>query len=91
MIARKYVFSGRVQGVGFRYATRQLAKGFSVTGTVQNLDDGSVELILQGDAGEVEDFVGELLNNSPLGHHVLEKHEYNIALRKDLKGFQILS
>ena len=36
MIARKYLFGGRVQGVGFRYATKQIAKGFDVCGSVKN-------------------------------------------------------
>lgn len=89
MIARKYLFGGRVQGVGFRYATKQIAKGFDVCGSVKNLDDGKVELILQGESGEVEAFVDELINNSPLGHHILEQEEFELALLEGVKGFQI--
>src|SRR5215813_12067767 len=37
-------FTGRVQGVGFRYQTLQLAKGFEVSGWVMNLPDGRVQL-----------------------------------------------
>ena len=43
MIARRIVFSGRVQGVGFRQTTRSLASGFPVGGFVRNLPDGDVE------------------------------------------------
>lgn len=89
MIARKYLFGGRVQGVGFRYATKQIAKGFDVIGSVKNLDDGRVELILQGEPGEVEEFIDELTDNSPLSHHILETETYEIALLKGVKGFQI--
>ena len=89
MIARKYLFGGRVQGVGFRYATKQIAKGFDVLGTVKNLDDGRVELILQGEPGEVEGFIDEMINNSPLGHHIQEQEEFEMALLTDVKGFQI--
>lgn len=41
-------FSGHVQGVGFRYSTAQLAKGYEVTGFVQNLPDGRVKLEIEG-------------------------------------------
>jgi acylphosphatase len=43
------IFVGQVQGVGFRYTTEKFAKKLGLTGTVQNLPDGSVELIAQGD------------------------------------------
>jgi acylphosphatase len=46
-------FSGRVQGVGFRYATLQLAKEFEVTGFVQNLTDGRVLLDVEGPGEEI--------------------------------------
>lgn len=50
-------FTGRVQGVGFRYQTLQVAKGFEVSGFVMNLPDGRVQLEAEGMAGEVRDFV----------------------------------
>lgn len=53
-------FSGRVQGVGFRYQTVQIAKGFEVTGYVRNLLDGRVHLEAEGGRKEVEDFVAEI-------------------------------
>jgi acylphosphatase len=42
------LFSGRVQGVGFRYTVNNLARQFAVTGYVRNLDDGRVELVMEG-------------------------------------------
>ena len=42
------LYSGHVQGVGFRYAVRTLTTGFEVTGTVRNLEDGRVELVAEG-------------------------------------------
>lgn len=53
-------YSGRVQGVGFRYAARQTACGFAVTGWVRNLADGRVQLVVEGDLSEVEAFLAEL-------------------------------
>jgi acylphosphatase len=50
-------YSGRVQGVGFRYTAREVAIGFEVTGFVQNLPDGRVELVAEGEARELEDFL----------------------------------
>ena len=50
-------FSGRVQGVGFRYRARQVAAGFEVTGRVVNLADGRVELVAEGEEAEVRAFV----------------------------------
>ncbi len=53
-------FEGHVQGVGFRYQTVSVAKGFEVTGTVRNLPDGRVHLFAEGDSGEVEAFCREV-------------------------------
>lgn len=50
-------FTGRVQGVGFRYQTLQVARGFEVTGYVCNLADGRVRLEAEGERAEVEAFV----------------------------------
>ena len=48
---------GRVQGVGFRYTTLQVAKEFEVAGHVRNLPDGRVQLEAEGRADEVAAFV----------------------------------
>lgn len=50
-------FSGHVQGVGFRYSTAQVAKGYEVTGQVRNLIDGRVELELEGEESECRSMV----------------------------------
>ena len=53
-------FGGRVQGVGFRYQTTGVAKGFEVTGWVKNLPDGRVQLYAEGEEGEVLAFQKEV-------------------------------
>jgi acylphosphatase len=52
-VARRFVVSGRVQGVGFRYFTQDTALREGVTGWVRNLPDGRVEALLEGDADAV--------------------------------------
>jgi len=88
MIARQYFFDGRVQGVGFRYSTKQLAKGFDVTGWVRNLDDGRVELQIMGEEEELDEFIQEL-HDSPLGHHIQEQEERSAPLLEEVTGFSI--
>jgi len=50
------LYSGNVQGVGFRYSVRSVATGFEVTGAVKNLPDGRVELVAEGAREELEAF-----------------------------------
>jgi acylphosphatase len=59
-------YSGRVQGVGFRYTTKSVAAGYEVVGTVRNLADGRVELVIEGDRSELELFRGAV-QDSGLG------------------------
>ena len=51
------VYTGRVQGVGFRATTAGLARQFAVIGQVRNLPDGRVELVAEGPRAEVEQFL----------------------------------
>ena len=54
---RMHVFySGRVQGVGFRYTAKNVAMGFDVTGMIRNLPDGRVELRAEGSREELDAF-----------------------------------
>jgi acylphosphatase len=51
---RRVHFSGRVQGVGFRFTCQALARGFEVAGYVRNLPDGRVELLAEGESVELD-------------------------------------
>lgn len=57
---REILFAGRVQGVGFRYTTREIAARFAVRGYVQNRPDGRVLLVVEGTPDEIGRFVDEL-------------------------------
>ena len=59
---RRVVYSGRVQGVGFRATCRWLAGGFDVAGYVRNLADGRVELLAEGDPAEIDGLLQAVQN-----------------------------
>ena len=89
MKAIKTLYEGRVQGIGFRWAVKHHARGFDVAGTVKNLPDGRVELVAQGDAGEVLGFLEAIRRSDLAGHIALESPEV-IAYDPKLRGFQII-
>ena len=53
-------FSGRVQGVGFRYTAQNIAQQYNVKGYVKNLPDGRVELVLEGADEEMDRIVDSI-------------------------------
>ncbi len=65
------VYSGRVQGVGFRYSVKQIATGYEVVGWVRNLPDGRVELQAGGESLELDAFLAAI-PASGLGRHIKE-------------------
>ncbi len=91
MSSRRAIFEGRVQGVGFRYTAKDLAKGYDLVGTVRNCEDGTVELILQGEYDEITSYLEDLAENSEVAHHVQDMRVEEIAALQDLKGFTIVS
>lgn len=56
-VRREVFYSGRVQGVGFRYNARRIAQGFVVTGFVRNLPDRRVHLVAEGSPDELSRFL----------------------------------
>ncbi len=89
MIAKRVIYEGRVQGVGFRYTVKELARGFDVCGWVKNLPDGTVELQAMGEAGELEDFLREIAVESPLARHIRHQRVEIIAPLENCRGFRI--
>jgi len=91
MIAKRVIFEGRVQGVGFRYTTKDLARGFDVCGWVKNLPEGTVELQVMGEESEVEDFIKEIAEESNVAHHIKSLMAEKIPLLEGVKGFSIVA
>jgi acylphosphatase len=82
------LFSGRVQGVGFRITVRQIACGYDVTGTVRNLPDGRVELVAEGTRAELQAF-WEGIVQSELSGFIAKQHDTWQAAQGNLRGFVI--
>jgi acylphosphatase len=59
-IARKFLVSGEVQGVGYRFFAQRAAARHQITGYVRNLEDGRVEAVAEGAAADVEGFRNDL-------------------------------
>ncbi len=57
---RQVTYTGNVQGVGFRYTTCRIARGYEVGGFVRNLPDGRVEVLVEGAVEEIDRFLDEL-------------------------------
>jgi len=54
--AYRYIVTGRVQGVGYRYFAMQRARDLGVAGYARNRADGSVEVVAEGDEAALADF-----------------------------------
>jgi len=80
-------YEGRVQGVGFRWTVKDLAREFDVAGMVKNLPDGRVELVAQGD--ETEEFL-EAIRRSALAGHIESERIETIPRVQGLRGFLII-
>ena len=60
MTARHIIFTGRVQGVGFRFTALDIAERYRLTGLVRNLPDGTVEMLAQGTAQTIADCIRDI-------------------------------
>jgi acylphosphatase len=87
MQRRTYLFSGHVQGVGFRYTARHCARGRDVTGYVRNLPDGRVELVMEGVDAEM-DAVLEALN-AEMGRNISRTTSDRSAATGEFQGFAV--
>ena len=88
MICFEVVYSGRVQGVGFRWTTARIARRHSVSGHVQNLPNGTVSLLAQGSIEAVRAYLDDVAE--AMAANIETAEETETACQEDLAGFKIL-
>jgi acylphosphatase len=88
MIAKRVLYEGRVQGVGFRFSVKSITTGYDVVGCVKNLIDGRVEVEVQGEESEVTQFLEAVLE-SHLRRHINRFVVHEIPVKSGMKGFEI--
>ena len=82
-------YSGRVQGVGFRYTVKAEAQGFEVTGTVRNLPDGRVELVAEGELAELKVF-RQAIRDAGMGSLIRHEEASESEATGEFRGFDII-
>lgn len=87
MIRRRFVFSGRVQGVGFRATARDCALTRDVSGWVRNEADGSVVMEVQGIPHEIDAVLGLLRGR--MGTKIKGEQSVVMDVSEDEAGFVI--
>jgi len=81
-------FSGRVQGVGFRYTAKTVATGFEITGAIKNLADGRVELVAEGSHAELDAFRAAL-HDAGLAGFIRDEQVIWGDAKNEFRGFEI--
>ncbi|MDO5026416.1 MAG: acylphosphatase [Tissierellia bacterium] len=84
----KIIFKGRVQGVGFRYRALRIANSLNLLGSVKNLYDGSVEVILQGKKLAINTFIKRIKEERFI--RVEDINCFELDLDNTLDSFEIL-
>lgn len=84
---RRVLFEGNVQGVGFRFTTRAVARRFAVVGFVRNLADGRVELVAEGEAKEIDAFVDAV--GEAMGDNIHSQVSETLAASGEFEDFSV--
>lgn len=80
--ARSIIVYGMVQGVGFRYFVQRLGRRLGLAGNVSNMPDATVEITVEGEAGPLDEFIGEVRKGPPMARvERLEIHKITVSSR----------
>ncbi|MBE0534739.1 MAG: acylphosphatase [Phycisphaerae bacterium] len=85
--ARHVIFSGRVQGVGFRYTCHRIATRYELKGFVKNLPDGSVEMVVQGHPEDVTDCLADI--HESFGAYIRHAEKNDVPVNPRHTDFRI--
>lgn len=86
LLTRRGIYRGQVQGVGFRRRTERIARGYPVAGYVRNLDDGSVELEVEGEPDVIERFLAAVADELS---REIDSAEFCDMPARGFRGFEI--
>jgi len=86
-VARHITFTGRVQGVGFRFTALRVANRLGLTGWVCNLPDGGVEMVAQGTLGDIEHCIRDI--EDTLAGYITETKIEEITPDSKYRDFKI--
>ena len=89
LVRVQVLYSGRVQGVGFRYTVKSLVPGYDVLGVIRNLPDGRVELIVEGKQEELDAFL-QAIRDSGLRRNIRDEEIVFGNAQDNFKGFEIV-
>lgn len=83
----RVMYTGRVQGVGFRYRTERIAAGLPIAGYVRNLADGSVEMVAEGP----REAVGRLLTriDAEMAGYIRDRQVTKGEVTGEFVGFSV--
>jgi acylphosphatase len=87
-MTRRYLITGRVQGVGFRWFVEREARGIGVGGWVRNNDDGAVEVLASGSAEQLAR-MRKTLEQGPRASRVDEVQEFEVESQQNETSFRI--
>jgi len=84
----RLVVSGIVQGVGFRWYTQRIAKSLDLNGWVRNLQNGDVEIVVEGKNDIIEMFISEL-KSGYLGKNISKMKKFEEEYKGEFLDFNI--
>ena len=87
MQRKRIYYSGRVQGVGFRYITVRVARRYKVKGFVRNLSDGRVEVVVEGEQEPIGAFLSDLTDE--MGGYIMDTRTMDEPYVGEFRMFEV--
>ena len=85
--AKHIIFTGRVQGVGFRFTAFNIANRCQLTGIVRNMFDGTVEMTVQGRAGDIDNCIRDIKDS--FASYIADTRIEQVPFNDSYKDFKI--